>query len=101
MERVMNNEGETGGVVPALPNRGKPNRASKDHKRAYILTDRKPFYHATYEDADRERKYLEAKTGKSFRLIKTLNISGEQARQYDCQSNKYNSEWKMKICITD
>ena len=64
--------------VKELPPRGKKCPAKPGQRITYILTDRKPFHHATLEDAKRERAYLTAKHKKDFRLLKVLNVSSDE-----------------------
>lgn len=63
-----------------LPPRGKKCPAKPGQRITFILTDRKPFHHATLEDAQRERAYLTAKHKKEFRLLKVLNVSSDEVK---------------------
>ena len=66
-----------------LPDRGEKRKALAGQRVSYILTDRKYFNHRTYDDAQREREYLTALTGKNFKVLKLLNIDGTVARAMD------------------
>jgi hypothetical protein len=61
-----------------LPPRGPKNPAKPGQLVTYILVDRKPFHHATIEAAKQEREYLQAKTGKQFRLLKVIGCSSDE-----------------------
>ncbi len=68
----------TNSATKGAPKRGGKNPAKPGQLVSFILVDRKPFYHATIEDADKERKFLEAKTGREFKLLKVINCSSEE-----------------------
>ena len=45
---------------------------------AYIIVDRRPFYHATRDSVDREKMRLKEKhPGRNFKVLKTVSIGGE------------------------
>lgn len=59
----------------------KTQRAAKDQAVSYILLDYKPFHHADYESAVKERDFVAKKTGKNIRIMRVLNIAGTRVHK--------------------
>ena len=66
-----------------LPARGKRDPAPHGQLVTFILTDYPFFYHRTADGAKREREFLQAKTGKEYKLFKVLMISSETLETHD------------------
>jgi hypothetical protein len=71
-----------------MPKRGEMIPAHKDQLVSYILVDRTYFRHRTIETARAERAYLEAKTGKQFKLLKIVHCSSEELLSGDVQVSR-------------
>lgn len=73
--------------LPPLPPRPVKRDQPLNQLLTFIVVDRKPYHHATYEDAAMERTYLQAVADRAprkgrwrqdFRVMKVLNLSGQQ-----------------------
>lgn len=64
--------------APTLPKRGPLTPAGDKQLVSYILTDKTFIRHRTIGAARTEREYLEAKTGKKFKLMKVIHCGSEE-----------------------
>lgn len=72
--------------LPPLPPRPAKREQPLNQLLSFIVVDRKPYHHATYDDAAMERTYLQAVADRAprkgrkqeFRVMKVLNLPGAQ-----------------------
>jgi hypothetical protein len=74
--------------LPDLPPRPPKREGLLNQLLTFIVVDRKPYHHATYDEAAMERAYLQAaaeraprkgKWRQDFRVMKVVNITGAHA----------------------
>ncbi|WP_427452230.1 hypothetical protein [Litorimonas sp. WD9-15] len=57
---------------------------------SFILVKDGPFHHATRDSAARERDFLQAKKGKSLRIMRVLNVAAKDLPAVEAALAKLN-----------
>lgn len=76
------------------PKRGKPNKASPGQLVTFILIEPGAFHHASIEDAEIERAFLEHRTGKKLKLMKCIGCSKDDLLDGTVQVSKAGKVWQ-------